>query len=127
MAARRQVIEVAGLEHGAPIPVAVRIGNLLFTSAINGRDPTTGQLADGAAAQAALAFQNLRRVLEAAGATTDDVAHVTVFLKDNSYRDAINGPWLEMFPDPKNRPARHAVTADLRGGMLIQLEVIAVL
>jgi 2-iminobutanoate/2-iminopropanoate deaminase len=48
-------------------------------------------------------------------------------LKDLSYRDAVNKPWLEMFPDENDRPARHATQADLPGGMLVQLEIIAVL
>lgn len=125
--AKRQVIEIPGIEHGAPIPVAVKIGNQVYTSAIGGRDPATGQMPETADAQAVQAFKNLRAILDAAGATPADVAHVTVFLKDNSYRDAVNGPWLEMFPDPHDRPARHATTGDLRGGMLVQLEVIAVL
>jgi hypothetical protein len=32
-----------------------------------------------------------------------------------------------MFPNEEDRPARHAITAELRGGMLFQLEIIAVL
>jgi len=33
-----------------------------------------------------------------------------------------------MFPDKYNRPARHALKADLRGGgLLFQIELIAVL
>ena len=32
-----------------------------------------------------------------------------------------------MFPDEDDRPARHTVRADLRRGMLVQLEFIAVI
>lgn len=126
MAKKRQVLEIPGIRHGAPIPMGVRIGNMIFSSGIMGRDPKTGELGKTAEEQAELAFQNLRTLLELGGATPDDLAHVTVFVKDHSYREAINKPWLEMFPDPDDRPARHAILADLPGGMLVQLEVIAV-
>ena len=46
--------------------------------------------------------------MEKAGGTTEDIGHMTVFLKEESYRDAINKEWLKMFPDEHNRPARHA-------------------
>ena len=72
-------------------------------------------------------FSNLRTLMTNAGGTTDDIAHMTVFLKDLAYRDHVNNEWLKMFPDEDDRPARHAVQADLPRGMLIQVEIIAVL
>ena len=126
MAPMRQVIHVPGMDHAAPISQAVKMGNMIFTSAVSGRDTETGKLGDGPAEQAELAFKNLRKILAAAGAGPEHVAHVTVFLQDSAHRDAVNKPWLEMFPDENDRRARHAITAELRGGMLVQLEVIAV-
>jgi 2-iminobutanoate/2-iminopropanoate deaminase len=127
MARKRQTLEIPGVSHGAPIPFGVKIGNMVFSSGIMGRDPATGELPADADQQAQLAFKNLRTMLELAGSSPDDIGHMTVFLKDLSYRDAVNKPWNEMFPDPEDRPARHAVQADLPGGMLVQLEIIAVL
>jgi 2-iminobutanoate/2-iminopropanoate deaminase len=127
MAKKRQSIEIPGVSHGAPIPCGAKVGNMLFSSGIMGRDPATGELPDDPYRQAEFAFQNLRTMLEIAGATTDDIGHMSVMLKDLSYRDAVNKPWLEMFPDEHDRPARHATQADLPGGMLVQLEIIAVL
>jgi 2-iminobutanoate/2-iminopropanoate deaminase len=71
-------------------------------------------------------FQNLRTLLKNGGATLDDVAHVTAFVKDNGQREALNAEWLKCFPDPHDRPARHTQVSDLPGGMLMQIEVIAV-
>ena len=51
---------------------------------------------------------------------------MTVFVKDDSVRDAVNVEWLKCFPDPLDRPARHTLVQELRGDMLLQLEVIAV-
>jgi enamine deaminase RidA (YjgF/YER057c/UK114 family) len=65
--------------------------------------------------------------MEKAGGTPDNIAHMTVFLKEEKLRDSVNKAWLKMFPDEHDRPARHALKADLRGQFLFQIEVIAVL
>lgn len=117
---------IPGLSHGsAPIPMGARVGNMIFTSGISGKDPKTGQLAEGAADQAFHAFENLRLLLESGGATMADVGQVTVLTVDESLRDAINAEWLRHFPDPHDRPARHTTVQALRGGALLQLIAIA--
>ena len=125
--AKRQVLEVPGISHAAPIPMGVKIGNLLFSSAIMGEDPETHALPPEPERQAELVFSNLRTLLDRAGGTPDDIARMTIFLKDLAYRDLVNEQWLKMFPNEDDRPARHALQVDLPRGMLIQVEIIAVL
>jgi len=60
-------IDVPGLAHNAPIPTGARVGNVICTSAISGKDAATGELPPGADAQAAHAFRNLASVLSAGG------------------------------------------------------------
>lgn len=122
----RRSIDIPNVRHTAPIPMGARVGNYVFSSGIMGANPATGEIPDDAQQQADFAFQNLRTFLEAAGAKPEDVGHITVYVKDNKYRELVNKPWLEMFPDEQNRPARHAVETNLARNMLIQLEVIAV-
>ena len=123
----RRSIEVPGLGHGnQPIPLAAVVGGLLVTGGISGRDPATGELPQDPAAEVAQAFANLRSVLDAAGASPDDIAKVTVFVKDRDIRAHLNPVWLEMFPDPRSRPARHTLETNLTG-MRLQLECLAVL
>jgi enamine deaminase RidA (YjgF/YER057c/UK114 family) len=124
---KRQVIEIEGMSHNAPIPLGAKIGNLVFSSAISGRDPKTKGLSKDPDQQAEALFRNLRRFMEEAGGAPDNIAHMTVYLKEEKYRDSINKEWLKMFPDEKNRPARHAIKVEIRGEMLFQVEVIAVL
>jgi 2-iminobutanoate/2-iminopropanoate deaminase len=119
-------IEVAGLAHNAPIPVGARVANLLCSSAISGKDPVTGQLPGDAATQAMHAFGNLKRFLEAGGATLDDVVKLTVYVKDDSVREHINAHWLACYPDAERRPARHIAVYHLQHGMWLQLETMAV-
>jgi enamine deaminase RidA (YjgF/YER057c/UK114 family) len=72
-------------------------------------------------------FQHVRRIIEAAGGTTEDIIKMAVFMKDRSQREAVNKEWLAMFPDEHARPARHTMNADLQGGMLVQCEIMAVI
>ncbi|PZC47969.1 MAG: 2-iminobutanoate/2-iminopropanoate deaminase [Chloroflexi bacterium] len=125
---KRQIIEVPGVAHNAPIPMAVKIGNTVYSSGIIGADPATGEIPEDAAAQTQFMFQHIGTIMEQAGGSTADIAHMTVYVKDNSTRQLINAEWLKMFPDENDRPARHAIRTDeLQRGMLIQCEIVAVL
>ena len=125
--AKRSVIEIPGLAHGVPIPNGAKIGNVIFSSAISGKNTETGKLPPDPDEQAEVMFRNLRKFMELAGGTPENIGKMTVYLRDEKYRDSINKAWLKMFPDEHNRPARHAVKADLRGEVLFQIEVTAVL
>ncbi len=111
---------------GSEIPAAVRMGNMLFTSSVTGSDPASGKLGDGAEKQFDLAFRNLKTVVEGAGLTTADIAHVTVFIGDAGGRQFINKPWLATFTDEHNRPARKTTTYPLPENMSVQLQALAV-
>ena len=125
--AKRSVIEIPGLAHNAPIPNGAKIGNLVFSSAISGKDTETGKVPQDPDQQAEVLFRNIQKFMELAGGTPEHIGHMTVFLQEEKYRDSINQAWLKMFPDEHNRPARHALKAELRGGLLFQVELIAVL
>jgi enamine deaminase RidA (YjgF/YER057c/UK114 family) len=123
----RRSIEVAGLSHGhTPIPAASRVGPVVVTGGVRGVDRATGQMPGDVETQARMMFENLRAIIEAAGATCEDIAKLTVWVTTPDARSAINPPWLAMFPDPEQRPARHIMTTSLAGGMLVQCEAIAI-
>lgn len=118
-------IDVPGIGHAAPIPLGARVGPLVCSSGISGKDPATGAMPATGAEQVVVAFANLDRFLAAAGATHAHLAKLTVFLADDSLRGAINAEWLKRFPDADDRPARHILAYPLQHGMAIQLECIA--
>jgi len=130
----------------APKPVGVypharRVGDLLFLSGIGPRDPATNAIAgneyfaDGRLrkydiqAQTRAVFANVRAVLEASGATWDDLVDVTVYLTDMA-RDfkAYNAIWAEHFPDAATAPCRTTlgITA-LPTPIAIELKCVAAL
>ncbi len=124
--AGRTSIYIEGFSHKNPIPAACRIGPLVESGSVLGTDPATGQIADGIEAQCRCMLDNMRRIVEAAGGSTADIAKVTVWMKDRTQRPALNVPWLEMFPDAASRPARHAIHApDLDMGKLIECSFTA--
>jgi enamine deaminase RidA (YjgF/YER057c/UK114 family) len=123
----RRSIEVPGLRHDAPIPQACVVGNLLVSGGISPVDPETGTTPEGTDEQVAMVFANVRRVLAAAGGTTGDIVKCTVFVQDKAIRPVVDKYWVEMFPDEASRPARHMLSADLRAGTRLQLEIMAVL
>ena len=71
-------------------------------------------------------FANFRQILAAGGARPEDVVKMNVWLQDLALRSHVNKEWLEMFPDPLSRPARHTFqTSDLQQGTLVQCDVTA--
>lgn len=125
---KRTSIEVPGLEHVNPIPNASRVGPFLASGGIFGKDPATGKVAEGVDAQCEQMFANVRKVLEVGGAAPEDVIKLNVWLKDMANRPVVNKYWVQMFPDPHSRPARHTFsTPDLREPLLVECEIMAVI
>ena len=100
---------------------------MVYSGSIQGSDPATGQYGASLAEQSRLMFEQVRRIVDAAGGGVGDIIKITVWMKDRTRRAALNGPWLEMFPDPQSRPARHTMNADLDGGKRVECEFVAVL
>jgi 2-iminobutanoate/2-iminopropanoate deaminase len=123
----RQSIYVEGFSHKNPIPAACRLGAMVYSGSIQGSDPATGQYGATLEQQCRLMFAQVRRIVEAAGGSAADIVKMTVWMNDRSQRAAVNGPWLEMFPDPQRRPARHTMNADLDGGKLVECDFVAVI
>jgi 2-iminobutanoate/2-iminopropanoate deaminase len=123
---RQQSLEIEGIRHGAPIPMACKIGPLLMTSGVMGMDAKTGKIPEDVNAQAELCFSNLKNILDQAGLDWGDVIKIGVFMADADVRAAVNKPWERIYPDEHKRPARHAIIVPLRAPMRLQIEAFAV-
>lgn len=119
----RQSIDVGGFGHQNPIPAASRLGPLLMSSVIAPFDPGTRNVPADPAAQIENLFIHAGKILEAGGASWDDVVKMTFYVDDIAHRDLINAPWVQRFPDAASRPARHTQLS--LGGPAVRCDVIA--
>ena len=114
----------------APRPVAaysqaVRQGNLLFLAGQGGFDATTNELVgDGIEEQTRQTLTNLSYVLEAAGATWDDVVSVRVYVTEHAEFAGMNSVYGE-FLVSEPYPARTTVFCRLAPGMKVEIDAVA--
>lgn len=123
---RRKSVHIGGFKHANPIPNACRIGDLVMSGVILGRD-AAGKMPDSLEAQCANMFGHMKATVEAAGGSTEDIIKMTVWLNDRTQRGPVNAEWLRMFPDEHSRPARHSLQMDMDGGALVQCDFTAVI
>ena len=109
-----------------PYSQAIVAGNLVFTAGQIPLDPKTMQMVEGdVAAQTERVLENIKAVLEAAGASLSSVVKTTVFLKDMNDFSAMNEVYARYFGD--HRPARSTVeVARLPRDARVEIEAIAV-
>src|SRR5690606_40864667 len=109
-----------------PYSQAIVAGNLVFTAGQIPLDPKTMQMGEGdVAAQTERVLENIKAVLEAAGASLSSVVKTTVFLKDMNDFSAMNEVYARYFGD--HRPARSTVeVARLPRDARVEIEAIAV-
>lgn len=109
---------------GAYSPI-LRVGDFLFVSGQVAVDPTTDEIVGSTIqAQTARTIENIKLLLNAAGAQLDDVVKATVHLSNMDDFDGFNDVYKTYFNDPK--PTRTTVGSQL-GGLLIEIDVIAYL
>jgi len=104
---------------------AVRFGDTLFISGIAPLD-REGRLVggDSAAAQTRQIFENMRAILDEAGAGFKDVLRVTVYLLDVNDRAAINPIRREYFGDARPASTLIGVSGLAIPGMKVEIEAI---
>jgi len=107
-----------------PYSQGVRAGDFLFCSGQIALDPKTGELSGRTAAeQARQVLENLKGVIEAAGAKLSQVAKTTIYLVDLSEFAAVNEVYANYFKDTP--PARATVgVASLPKGARVEIEAV---
>jgi 2-iminobutanoate/2-iminopropanoate deaminase len=108
-----------------PYSQATVAKNLVFVSGVIAIDPKTGKMVEGGVKeQTARVLTSLKAVLKEAGASLEDVAKTTVFIKDSSMFKDMNETYAEFFG--KHKPARATlVTGFPRDDVLVEIEAIA--
>jgi len=108
-----------------PYSQAVKVGNIIFTSGQIALTPA-GEFLDGdVKTQTKQVCENLKAVLNEAGADIGNVVKTTIFLADINDFGAVNEVYGEYF---SHKPARSTVAVkDLPKGAKVEIECIAVI
>ncbi len=123
--ARRVVSTDRAPKPVGPYSQGVVAGCFLFVSGQIPLDPATGRIVEGSFEdRVRRALENLKAVVEAAGASLRDVVKVTVYIKDMRLFDRFNAVYREYFPE--DPPARAVVeVSDLPRGADVEVEAVA--
>lgn len=109
-----------------PYSQAVVYNGLIYTSGVIPASPKDGEIPEGIEAQAALAFNNLKSLIEAAGGSMASVIKTTLFIDNMDDFAVINGIYSEYFREPY--PARSCVeVSKLPKGVLLEIEAVVAL
>ncbi len=109
-----------------PFNQGIIAGNLLFTSGQLPMHPETGQVPEGIEAQTVQVLENLKNIVEAAGASLQDVVKTTVYLQHISDFATVNQIYATYFPE--NAPARACVeVSKMAKDSLVEIDAIAML
>jgi len=114
--------QVFGSAH-VPLSPAVRAGDFVYVS---GQVPVGADglvVAGGVSEQTEQVIQNIRKVLEMAGCTLDDVIKTHVYLADARDFGAFNAVYAKHFA--KEPPARTTAEARLVIDIKVEIEAIA--
>jgi 2-iminobutanoate/2-iminopropanoate deaminase len=108
-----------------PYSPFVRAGDFIFVSGQGPVDPATNQYSFGDIRhETRVTLENIRRVLEQAGATPANVVKCSVFLSNGQDFPAMNEVYAEFFGE--TRPARTTVEAKFYNQeMKIEIDCIA--
>ncbi|HUS88843.1 MAG TPA: RidA family protein [Desulfosporosinus sp.] len=107
-----------------PYSQGVKIGNLIFTSGQLPLNPQSGELVADIEGATKQSLDNVKAILESAGATMDKIIKTVVFLRDMNDFAAMNAVYATYFPS--NPPARSAVqVARLPKDAILEIEAIA--
>jgi len=109
-----------------PYSQGIRANGFIFLAGQVALDPKSGELISGdVRQQTERTLENLKGVLEAAGANLNHVVKVTIFLKNMGDFAGMNEIYARYFP--KVPPARSTVeVARLPKDALVEIELIAV-
>jgi reactive intermediate/imine deaminase len=122
---QRQIIATPDAPSSPLYSQGVKAGSQVFVSGMTGIDPSTGEMAGNTIqAQTRQALTNCKAILQAGGASLDDVVEVGILLADPGDFAGMNEEYVRWFPlDP---PARYAAKLGVEvPGLLISIRMTA--
>jgi 2-iminobutanoate/2-iminopropanoate deaminase len=85
--------------------VGVRAGDFIFVAGMQGVDPATNKLVEGAEARIRQAFLNLKLIAQSEGATLQDCVRLTIYVSDlHRYAPLVSKVQAELWGKPPYPP-----------------------
>ena len=106
------MVEKTIIKGRAPFSDAVKVGNTVYVSGQIPKDPIKGGWADNIRGQTTQCLENIKSILEKAGANVSDIVRMSIFLTDIKDYGGMNEAFLDFFKSngiEKDFPARSAV------------------
>jgi 2-iminobutanoate/2-iminopropanoate deaminase len=123
---KRSIITNDAPSAAGPYSEGIEINGTVFVSGQLPVHPETGQVPDGIAAQTNQTFENIKKIVEEAGGTMNDIVKCSVFMRDLEDFAEMNQVYKTFFQEPY--PARVTVEVSrFLGNMKIEIDAIAVL
>lgn len=108
---------------GGAYSQGIRAGDFVYVSGQGPIDPVSGEVVGATIEeQTERTLENVKAILEAAGASMADAVKATVHLSDLALFDRYDEVYLRYFPDPK--PVRTTVGSQLLG-IMVEIDVVA--
>jgi 2-iminobutanoate/2-iminopropanoate deaminase len=102
----------------------VRAGDFIFVAGQLAVDPETNQYVAGDIQQETrMTLNNIKRILEGAGASIADVVRVGVFLADGAEFAEMNEVYAEFFGNDK--PARTTIVCKFAADIRVEIDCVA--
>lgn len=123
--AKRKVMTSKGPNPIGPYSQAIIAGDTIYVAGQGPFNPATREIVSGGIEeQTARTLENIKAILEAAGASMDDVVKVNVYLADLGDFAKMNEVYKRYLKE--DYPARATVGVKLLGTMQIEIECVAV-
>ena len=109
-----------------PYSPAISIENFIFISGQGTYDPSSGEkYLEDISIQTKLALENLKRVLESAGITFEDLIKINLFLTHEKHLSRVDKVYKQYFGNISLPPRSTIIVSALPGNMGIEIEAIA--
>jgi 2-iminobutanoate/2-iminopropanoate deaminase len=123
---KRKVLTESAPKPVGPYNQAIIAGNTIFVAGQGPMNPKSGKIeVTTFEEQATQTFENLKAIVEAAGATLQNVVSVRVYLASLEDFSKMNAIYRQYFPE--DFPARTTIGAQLLLDMLIEADCVAVI
>ncbi len=124
----KKIISANGIK--APVhklSSVIQIDNVIISSGISPKDFVSDQWAVGIREQTLQCLKNIKIILNAAGATLEDLVVVECFISDVRWYKDFNDAWNEFFGDVQFPPTRSTFQVGLLApNMNMEMKIVAV-